>query len=149
MLSAMNIWPKSYTQFNMDTSGAQFLIRSGFVKSFNYSFSYILPLLWLSQYSCTVAIITGILGCLTIYEEQSEGTNKNLPNQVVIITLYLIVKYPRSVISLLFCQFSVKVSPYSQFKMHSVLWKKFLLHFEKFFIDWLSSNLNVPLKCVT
>lgn len=52
-------------------------------------------------------------------------TNKNLPNQVVIITLYFIVKYLISVISLLFSHISVKVLPSSPFKMHSLLWKNF------------------------
>lgn len=53
---------------------------------------------------------------LTISEEQSEVTNKNHPNQVVIITFYFIFKHLISLISLLFCHISVKASPYSPFK---------------------------------
>lgn len=115
----MNIWPKSYTQLNASTPGVQFLIRSGFIKRFKCSFSYTAHLLWLSQYSCVVAVIIGVLDGFTIYEEQIQVTNKNLPNLVLVITLCFIVKHLISVIGLLFCHISVKVSPYFSFKMHS------------------------------
>lgn len=120
-----NIWPESHTQLNTSTPGVQFLIRSGLIKRLKCSFSYTAHLPWLSQYYCVVAIIIGILCGFTIYEGQTEVTNKNLPNWVLVITLYFIATYLSSVTSLLLCHISVKVSPHFPFKMHSAMWRHF------------------------
>ena len=137
----MNMWPENDTQFSTSASGAPFLIRSGFIKRFKCSFSYH------SRFTMTMTTLTcrghhyrGIRQCHYLW-----GTirgDKNLPNQVVIITLRCIVKYLISVISLLFCHMSVKVSPYCPFQTHSLLWKNFYSTLKSsLFIDRSSSNV--------